>query len=265
MRRLWQFARTEPLLHFLVLGGLIFAVDAVRHPPDQSARTITVTRAMRETMAAGFDENRERPATEAEVSAMVENWVASEILYREGKMLGVDRGDDAIRDRISFKMQLLIFSGLEAPVPTEPVLREWFATNHARFDEPDRVSFYLGPPASEAAARKQLADVQAGTDAEALQRTTRAVIGRPINTLSASFGDGFRDSLLALPLDTWSVLESKEGWHLVRFDSRRPGAAAKFEDHVDDVVKTWKADSTRIRAWEAVQRLRASYTVRLEP
>jgi len=38
---------------------------------------------------------------------MIESWVASEILYREGKALGVDRGDDMIRDRVAFKLQLL--------------------------------------------------------------------------------------------------------------------------------------------------------------
>jgi len=265
LARAWLFLRREPLVHFLLLGGLIFGADAVLHPPDRTERVITVTRAMRDSMAAGFDEDRERPATEAELKAMVENWVASEILYREGKLLGVDRGDDAIRDRIAYKLQLMIFSGLDAPVATEPALRAWFEQNHARFDEPDRVSFYIGPPFDEATARKHLAAVQAEEDPAELQRTTRAVIGRPIPSLSASFGDAFRDGLLALPLETWSVLQSKEGWHLVRLDSRRPGAPARFEGNQDEIVKVWQTDSTRSRAWEAVQRLRASYTVRIEP
>jgi len=145
------------------------------------------------------------------------------------------------------------------------VLRAWFAENHARFDEPERVSFYISPPTDEAAARKHLADVLAGEDPAELQRTTRAIIGRPIPTLSASFGDAFRDRLLALPMEQWSVLESKEGWHLVRLDSRRPGEPAKFEDNQDEIVKVWQTDSTRRRAWEAVQRLRANYAVRIEP
>ncbi len=261
----WRSLWTEPLVHFLLLGGLIFGADALLHPPDRTERVITVTRAMRDAMRENFDEDRERPATDAELDAMVENWVASEILYREGKLLGVDRGDDAIRDRVAYKLQLMIFSGLDAPAATEPVLRAWFAENHARFDEPDRVSFYFSPPTDEATARKHLAAVQAGEDPAELQRTTRAIIGRPISTLEASFGAAFRDGLLALPFEQWSVLQSKEGWHLVRYDSRRPGAPARFEDNQDEIVKVWQTDSTRRRAWEAVQRLRATYTVRVEP
>ena len=263
--RAWRILRTEPLIHFLLLGSLIFGADALLHPPDRTERVITVTSAMRQAMRDNFDEDRERPATDVEMNAMVENWVASEILYREGKLLGVDRGDDAIRDRVAYKLQLMIFSGLDAPIATEPVLRAWFAENHVRFDEPERVSFYISPPSDEAAARRHLAAVQAGNDPAELQRTTRAIIGRPIPTLSASFGDAFRDALLALPLERWSVLESKEGWHLVRFDSRRPGEPAKFEESQDEIVKVWQADSTRKRAWDAVQRLRATYTVRIEP
>lgn len=263
-RAVWRFVRREPLIHFIVLAGLIFGADAILHPPDRSTRVITVTRAMREAMATNFDEDRERRATPDELNQMVENWVASEILYREGKLLGVDRGDESIRDRVAFKLQLMIFSQLEAPNPSIDELRAWFEEHHDRFDEPERISFYLSPPVDEAKARADLAALQAGQDPEELQRTTRAMIGRPISSIGPVFGDGFRDALLALPLETWSVLQSKEGWHLVRFDSRRPGESARFEDVHDQALRIYQTEAVRGRAWEAVKRLRANYTVRYE-
>ena len=265
LRAAWHILRREPLVHFFLLGGLIFAADAVLHPPDRSERVITVTRAMRQAMSENFDEDRERKATGAELDAMVENWVASEILYREGKALGVDRGDDTIRDRIAFKLQLLIFSQIEPPPVTEAGLRAWFAANHDRFDEPARLSFYLGPPTDEPTARRQLAEVLDGREPTDLQRKTRAMVGRPVSSLAPSFGAVFRDGLLALPQEQWAALQSIEGWHLVRVDSRRPAVLARFEDVQDEAVRTWKTDETRKRAWEAVKRLRTNYTVRYEP
>ena len=61
------------------------------------------------------------------------------------------------------------------------------------------------------------------------------------------------------------MLESKEGWHLVRLDSRREGIPARFEDVQDEVVRAWKTEEIRKRAWEAVRRLRTNYEVRYEP
>lgn len=259
-----RFVKREPLLHFVVLGALIFGIDAALHPPPKDEKVITVTKAMRQSFIDNFDEDKERVPTDAELEKMIESWIASEILYREGKALGVDRGDDMIRDRIAFKLQLLIFDQIRVPQPTEEQLRAWFADNHARFDEQESVGFYLTPPTDEATARRQLDDIQKQHESEDLQKQTRAILGRPVSSLAASFGEGFRDALLAMPQEQWNVVQSKDGWHVVRLDSRHAGALASFESVRDQAAKIWHTDETRKRAWEAVSRLKASYTIRTE-
>jgi hypothetical protein len=254
----------EPLLHFLVLGALIFGADAILHPPAKDDREIVVTKALRQSFIENFDEDKERTPSAAELEKMIESWVASEILYREGKMLAVDRGDDMIRDRIAFKLQLLIFDQIRVAPPTEDELRAWFADNHQRFDEPERVGFYLTPPTDESMARRQLEDIQAQRESETLQKQTRAILGRPVASLAASFGEDFRDAVLALPMGKWAVLQSKDGWHVVRLDSRRPGVLATLESVRDEAARIWQTDETRKRAWEAVTRLKATYNVRYE-
>ena len=74
------------------------------HPPAKDDKVITVSKAMRQSFIDNFDEDKERVPSDAELEKMIESWVASEILYREGKSLGVDRGDDMIRDRVAFKL-----------------------------------------------------------------------------------------------------------------------------------------------------------------
>lgn len=260
VRLLWS----EPLLHFCVLGGLIFATDAVLHRPARDDHVITVTKARRQAFIDGFDEDRQRVPSDAELQKMIDAWVASEILYREGKSLGVDRGDDMIRDRIAYKLQLMIFDQIQVAQPTEAQLRAWFADNHERFDAPETVGFYLTPPTDEATARQQLADIQAGRESADLENQTRAILARPVPSLVPAFGQGFRDALLGLPLEQWTVLQSKDGWHVVRLDSRRPGTPKQFEDVRDDAARIFHTDETRKRAWDAVTRLKASYTVRYE-
>jgi hypothetical protein len=257
---LWR----EPLLHFAVLGALVFVGDAILHPLAKDERVITVTKALRQSFIDNFDEDKERTPSEAELQKMIDAWVASEILYREGKALAVDVGDEQIRDRIAYKLQVLIFDQAQVGPPSEEQLRAWFESNHERFDEPERVGFYLTPPTDEATARRQLADIEAQHESAELQQQTRAILGRPIASLAPSFGEGFRDGLLALPLGQWAVLQSKDGWHVVRLDSRRPGKLARLQDVRDEASRIWRTDETRKRAWEAVNRLKASYRVRYE-
>lgn len=261
---LWRWVKHEPLVHFAVLGGLIFGADALLHPPVKDYHTITVTKALRQSFIDNFDEDKARVPADAELKKMIDSWVASEILYREGKALGVDRGDDMIRDRIAYKLQLLIFDQISVPQPTEEQLRAWFAANHARFDEPQRVGFYLTPPTDEAAARRQLEDIQTQHESADLQKQTRAILARPVASLAPAFGEGFRDGLLALPIAQWSVLQSKDGWHVVRLDSRRDGVPASFDSVRDEAARIWHTEETRKRAWDAVNRLKASYAVRYE-
>ncbi len=255
----------EPLLHFLVLGGLIFAADAIIHPPAKDEKVIAVTKALRQSFIDTFDEDKQRTPSETELQKMVEAWVASEILYREGKTLGVDRGDEMIRDRVAFKLQYLIFDQVRVPQPSEEQLRAWFADNHARFDEPERVSFLMTPPSDEATARRYLDDIREQRESEELHDQTRAVLDRPVPSLAAGFGDGFSDGLLKAPLQEWTLLQSKDGWHVVRLDARTPGAPAKLEDIRAEAAKIWHTEETRKRAWEAVSRLKANYTIRYEP
>lgn len=254
----------EPLLHFTIIGALIFALDATLHPPPKDERVITVSKALRQSFIDSFDEDKERQPTDAQLQKMIDSWVASEILYREGKALGVDRGDDTIRDRIAYKLQLLIFDQIRLPQPTETDLRDWFEKNRDRFDEPERVGFYLTPAADEVTARRQLEEIRSQHESEELQKQTRAILARPIGSIAPAFGEKFRDALLQLPQGEWAALQSKEGWHVVRLDSRRPGQRANFDDFRDEVLRLWRADETRTRAWEAVNRLKASYTVRIE-
>jgi hypothetical protein len=254
----------EPLLHFCLLGGLIFGADAVLHPPAKDNKEIVITRGLRQSFINGFDEDKQRTPTEAQLQQMFDNYIASEILYREGKALGVDRGDEMIRERITYKLQELIFEQIKVPRPTDDQLREWFESNRKQFDEPERLGFYLTLPSDEASARQTLDDIRARHENPDVQKKTRAFVGRPVESLAASFGDGFKAALLALPLQEWSVIQSKEGWHVIRLDSRLPGATANFDDFRDAVTKIWMTNETSKRAREAVARLKSNYRVRYE-
>jgi PPIC-type PPIASE domain len=260
-RRLLQ----EPLLQFLVIGAVLFGVDAWLHPAAKDNRTIVVTKQMRDSIIETYDEDHSRKPTDAELQATIDNWVGDEMLYREGRLLGLDQGDPTIRDRIVYKLKVMLTDEAKPREPSEAELRAWFEKNHARYDEPARTTFLATAPVSEDVARKEYGDVKAQRESAELQQQTRVFLDRPTAATTAVFGADFAKTLDAAPVGQWQVIQSSAGWHLVRVDARKDGKLAALDDVRADVIKTWKAEQSLKATLEAMDRLKARYTVRYEP
>jgi hypothetical protein len=89
-----------PLVHFLVLGALLLAVRSAWQPPPAARPRIVLDAAdvtrLRETWTA----ERGTPPGPAAETALVQDAVDEEILYREAIAAGFDRGDAAVRERL---------------------------------------------------------------------------------------------------------------------------------------------------------------------
>ena len=251
----------EPLLHFCVLAALIFGLDRVLHPPSKSDRVITITRQMRQELIDRFDEDKLVKPTPQQLQQLIDFFVATEILFREGKSMGLERGDDMIRSRIAHKLQLLIFSDIDVGNPSDEQLSAWFATNHARFDTPQKFDFYLGDAQSEQQAREFVDRIGRGEEPDSLREEARAFQGRPAKSIVDVFGEAFVTQLAAMPRGVWQAIQSKEGWHVARVDGVTDAAPATLDGMRQTAMQEWKTEETRKRALLAVDRLKTSYTI----
>ncbi len=112
--RWWRVAIRAPALHFLLIGLALFVAKAELSawrplaPVAAAGRqTIVITaqhlEAIRRQYVADFGVT---PAPQQE-TALIEQAVQEEILYREALELGLDRGDKAIFERLVEKMRFL--------------------------------------------------------------------------------------------------------------------------------------------------------------
>ena len=80
MASLRRFVR-EPLVHFLVLGLLIFLFFKVSGGgTSPGSNRIVITQGQIENLAVGFARSWQRPATEAELKALIDDHVKEEIV-----------------------------------------------------------------------------------------------------------------------------------------------------------------------------------------
>lgn len=263
-RGFWRNATREPLLHFLLIGAALFGADRLLRTPLEDTKTIIVTKAMQDAFIRGFDEDGVRKPTPEQLKNMINAWVGSEILYREGKALGVDKGDDMIRDRIAFKLQVLVFDQVKLEKPTPQVLRAYFEANRNRFDRPETVTFLITSGTSEAAAKANFAAMAAQKETPELRDSTRVFANRPLESIAPVFGAAFAGDLLRLPLGEWHVLQASDGWHVVRLDAHQAKQPADFGALQAQIASLWQTEETRRRAWAAVEELKAGYKIKIE-
>jgi parvulin-like peptidyl-prolyl isomerase len=116
-----------PAVHFLVIGGLIFAAGRWRDvqarggvataPPPE----ILLTAADVEGLRRGWAQQHGRaPGPEVD-RALVEEAIDEEILYREARALGLDRDDRVVRERL---LRLARFLSDEPARDDETLVRE---------------------------------------------------------------------------------------------------------------------------------------------
>jgi hypothetical protein len=113
----------EPLVHFLLLGALLFLFSAWKGGPSARASRIVVTRARIEELRAGFLGTWQRPPTEAELAGLIEEDIRDEVSVREAVAGGLDLNDPIIRRRLRRKLELSNEEAVEAASPTDEDLR----------------------------------------------------------------------------------------------------------------------------------------------
>jgi peptidyl-prolyl cis-trans isomerase C len=266
----------EPLVHFILLGALLFAVSAVL-PQGRSqagSRRIVLTLDDLRQLQIGFAAQWQRPPSEPEMIALIENRMREEVLYREALELGLEKDDTIVRRRMAQKMQFLAEDVSAAYEPGSDELRAWFEKNTALFEEPPRASFrtlYFSPdrrgPNTRGDAEKALAKLS-GKPAE---WPGAAVLGDPFmfadyltdrtsGEIAKEFGPPFAKALFQQTPGAWTgPIESGYGWHLVFLESVTPVRVPAFEEVEPDVKTAWLG-ARKAAAWEeAYRKMREKY------
>src|SRR5262249_19792132 len=128
-RARWPSWTREPLLHFVLIGAVLFAVDHFIVAGKDDPPTTVVTPALGTQARETFRNARGRDPDAKELQAVRQVWLDNEVLYREGIAMQMDRGDASIRDRVIFKSLSAVDAGVKLPPIDDKKLREWFESN----------------------------------------------------------------------------------------------------------------------------------------
>lgn len=251
----------EPLLHFLVLGGLLFAADALWAP---LRKPVVEIKAQALAAQAGVAEQRlGRPLNAEELQRLGRKMLEDEMLFREAQRRGMV-ADNRVRQTLIQMMR----SALK-PVTAPPTVQELEETRarlplesttlpakisfeHVSFTSMDRVPAGLleklrageKPPAGDA--------VRLGNP---LPSTFRPQVERLL-------GADFATQVFSLPLNEWhGPLQSTRGVHLLRVISRQADQPLPMEELRHMLESRWREQQEDKAVEAEVDKLKADYRV----
>jgi hypothetical protein len=268
----------EPLVHFLVLGALIFGVYQWRGSGGPDPRRIVITSSQVDSIIAAFVRTWQRQPTEQELKEQLDERLREEIAAREATAMGLDRDDAVILRRLRQKFEFLTEDTVDLAPPTDADLQAWLDANPDAFRTEPQMAFrqvYLSPERRGAslekdteALRAKLAaarpDVNLDTWGDRLT-LPNDVARSPRSEIARLFGDGFADEVLKVTPRRWAgPIRSGYGMHLVFVTERDDGHLPALAEVRTQVERELTVDRRRKRLDEVYRKLLEGYTVVIE-
>lgn len=264
----------EPFVHFVILGGLLFAGHSSwQKHVAKSDRTILVSPAEMERQAQIFASENKRPPSDADLEGLLFAYIEEQALMREAKHLGLDEDDTIIRRRLAQKMRFMIDDISDIELPPRADLKAWFNANTDRFMRPETRSFehvYLSPKGrsntvvSEADTLLSQLDSTEDWQSESdpfMTGLSFTNLAQP--AVQRDFGTAFAENLFALPdtPDWQGPINSAFGVHLVRLTHIKPESLPEFGVIQAEVEAVWLEEAKRAQNTEALKKLIEKYRV----
>lgn len=265
----------EPLVHFLLIGAVLFIAYGLTQEPDtNTANRIVVDAGQVEQLVAQFERTWIRPPSRQELDALVENHVRAEVYYREALAMGLDQNDPMVRQRMRMKLEFILEDLTLDDNPTDDALNKFLTQNPDRFRQEPEISFiqvYVSRDDGleiEADAERILAQLKAGADPQSLGDASMLNFEYRDMTpadIARTFGDIFAMRIADLQPAGWQgPFYSGLGGHLVNVTGRVEGRLPTLDEIRPVVQREWQA-AQRVELKDlAYDRLRENYDIVVE-
>jgi len=282
----------DPLVHFLIAGGLLFALYAAFGPRDgrgAGQTTIVVDKPALLTYMqyrqqafdpVYFDKQFDAMAPEQR-RQLIDAYVREEAMTREARAMGLDNVDYVIRQRLVQKITFLVDGASHAqPAPSEAALKAYYAKNADVYGRSESFTFthvfvdnevaHAGDRAELAAGLKDQLNARHAQFNDAPQYGDRFpylvnYVGRSPDFVANQFGQDFLAALEKLqPSDKWQgPIKSDYGWHAVLLTKHEPAAQPPFAEVRQQVESDYANEQTTAYRNKAIGDLLTHYRVKL--
>lgn len=266
----------EPLLHFLLLGLLIFVVHELvaDHGPEDDE--IVLTSAKQQRLVASFAATWNRAPTDPEFESIREDWIREEIAYRQAVEMGLDSDDTVIRRRLRQKVELLAEEIVSMAPPETAELKAFLDANQQDYIGEPRLSLRQVMFSDDVRGDRARSDAEealsllsrTNVDPETLGDSfplPRQLIQASPALISSRFGREFSDEVSILEPGRWhGPVESGFGLHLVIVDEYVPAMPPTLDSVEREVRRDYNRQQREVAIDRLYEELIKQYTISVE-
>jgi len=268
----------EPLLHFLVLGALIFGVYYGLQGGNNSttsAQQIYIDEANIQRLSQVWQLKWRRPPTPEELRGLAIAELKEELFSREAQALGLAESDSVIRRHLAQKLAFLVQDTANFVEPTEAELHQFYTMHPELFQTESRLSlrqiffnpeYHTDPDADARQALAKLTETPAAWSELGDPSPLETALTRAdwLN-LTNQFGRQFAHRVMALSPGEWQgPIESAFGFHLVQVSEVQPQQLQPFAEVKAKVLERWRDQCQREEDEAFFSRLLQKYDVTID-
>lgn len=259
----------SPLLHFIILGLIAFALYIHLKPPEKEV--IRVTTQTIDALVQQHESITRNPVNDEQKQNLVEGYLEDEILLREAYKRGIDKNDYRVRKRLLSVMRSSLLEVV--PQPTTAQLRAFYDDNKDRYKTSPSISFkhvYFSFAGKKTPTDpEQFVTILENSD-DIAKLGDLSMMGNTFSKASftgiaRNFGKPFAESIFELPLNKWSgPVESFVGFHYVRLTGRHDPELPRFEKMESYLRTDYLMEKSRASVTRKIDEMSKGYKIVVE-
>jgi len=258
----------EPLLHFVVVGSLLFfylsSIDTTTKPQ------IVITEGKIKQLTAQFMKTRQREPLKDELTALIDHQIREDLAFEHGVQMGLVENDSIIKRRVKQKIEFMLNDSIAGIEPSKEELQGYLdAHKETYMIEPifDFEHIYINPEKHEntdayiAKLKMHILNniYNDSGDSIMLEREFTQISTAQVARL---FGRKFAKSLDDITPGSWQgPVQSGYGLHLVKIDTKIPAHAATLDELGTTIKRDYRNDAQKKAIDSFYEELKTQYTV----
>lgn len=245
----------EPLVHFLLLGALLFILYSFLNKEGESAEdyTIHIAQSDIQRLTKAYEKNWSTPPDSATLQSLIQEEINTEILYREALRMNLDHNDEIIRRRLKQKYEFLVKDLVSLEQPSAATLQTFYQEHPQLYQQAKTLNFsqiYFNPDKRtnpQAAAQSFYEQVKNQPEPSAIKalgdnfHLQTYFAQKDKDAVRQAFGKQFADALFEASEEGWRPpIASGYGQHVVWIHQVTAATLIPYEQVKEKVFLDWQ-------------------------